>query len=499
MAVDFPDNPEINEIFSFGTTLYMWDGTKWVIVTSNELPSYVDDVLEFEDLASFPETGEEGKLYIALDTNIIYRWSGSQYFEVSSPLDIASTAEAEAGTNDIKAMTPLKVKQAIDALTIVGSGGQIQFNENGLFGADADLHWDNTNKRLGVGTSSPTQRLTVSDGNVVINTPDSSVSGNGIRISRPSTARYAGFEMATGNSVDWAFGTNFAGFGIYENGLAATTRLNIQDGGNVGIGTTSPSEKLDVNGNIKSDKFLAIDGDVSAEYSVLSTNASYPRAGFKINTTGSLVNSVLSVRNNASVSNPKRNSIEILTAEEYDNNVARGFFTVDNSEVRVVSTKGNGNLPGPDLTFGTIGYTQPIALRIPSNSQNVEVLGNISASNLNISNWNDAYNWGDHAQEGYLTAETGLANVDYYTLTIADTDWTGSEPTTAVKTLSGILSTDRPVIDIDLTGVTFANIETKEAEYAKIYQVETTADNEITLYAKEALAESITINIKVVR
>ena len=47
------------------------------------LPSYVDDVVEYVNLAAFPTTGETGKIYVALDTNKIYRWSGSTYIEIS--------------------------------------------------------------------------------------------------------------------------------------------------------------------------------------------------------------------------------------------------------------------------------------------------------------------------------------------------------------------------------------------------------------------------------
>jgi len=47
------------------------------------LPSYVDDVEEYANLASFPLIGETGKIYIALDTNLTYRWSGSVYIEIS--------------------------------------------------------------------------------------------------------------------------------------------------------------------------------------------------------------------------------------------------------------------------------------------------------------------------------------------------------------------------------------------------------------------------------
>lgn len=52
-------------------------------VPSAQLPSFVDDVLEFANLAGFPWTGETGKMYIALDTNKVYRWSGSVYVEIS--------------------------------------------------------------------------------------------------------------------------------------------------------------------------------------------------------------------------------------------------------------------------------------------------------------------------------------------------------------------------------------------------------------------------------
>lgn len=48
------------------------------------LPSYVSDVLEYANLASFPVTGASNKIYVALDTNKVYRWSGSVYIEVSA-------------------------------------------------------------------------------------------------------------------------------------------------------------------------------------------------------------------------------------------------------------------------------------------------------------------------------------------------------------------------------------------------------------------------------
>ena len=61
-------------------------------VPSTQLPSYVDDVLEFANFAAFPVTGESGKIYVTLDTNLTYRWSGSIYVEISVSLALGETS-----------------------------------------------------------------------------------------------------------------------------------------------------------------------------------------------------------------------------------------------------------------------------------------------------------------------------------------------------------------------------------------------------------------------
>ena len=62
-------------------------------VPAAQLPSYVDDVLEYANLAAFPTTGESGKIYVALDTNLTYRWSGSVYVEISPSPDLTPYAK----------------------------------------------------------------------------------------------------------------------------------------------------------------------------------------------------------------------------------------------------------------------------------------------------------------------------------------------------------------------------------------------------------------------
>jgi len=80
-------------------------------VPSAQLPSYVDDVLEYANFANFPATGVSGKIYVTTDTNKTYRWSGSTYIEISaSPGSTDSVAE---GTTNLYFTT----QRARDAFT----------------------------------------------------------------------------------------------------------------------------------------------------------------------------------------------------------------------------------------------------------------------------------------------------------------------------------------------------------------------------------------------
>lgn len=53
-------------------------------VAAAQLPSYVDDVLEYANQAAFPGSGTAGIIYVAADTNKTYRWTGTVYVEISA-------------------------------------------------------------------------------------------------------------------------------------------------------------------------------------------------------------------------------------------------------------------------------------------------------------------------------------------------------------------------------------------------------------------------------
>jgi hypothetical protein len=94
-------------------------------IASSHLPSYVDDVLEYANLAAFPATGDSGKIYIAIDSAKVYRWSGSVYVEISaSP---GSTDAVPEGSTNLYHTTS-RVRTSISA-----SGSLSYNNTTGVF------------------------------------------------------------------------------------------------------------------------------------------------------------------------------------------------------------------------------------------------------------------------------------------------------------------------------------------------------------------------------
>ena len=84
------------------------DGGK---IKSDVLPSYVDDVVEVNTYAELPLPGESGKIYVVLtgnEANQTYRWSGSQYIEISNPIDIEEINELiDAKIENIEIPSPI--------------------------------------------------------------------------------------------------------------------------------------------------------------------------------------------------------------------------------------------------------------------------------------------------------------------------------------------------------------------------------------------------------
>lgn len=61
-------------------------------IPASQIPGGFDNIEEYDSRTDFPTTGEEGKIYVAKDTNLTYRWTGSQYVEISPSLALGETA-----------------------------------------------------------------------------------------------------------------------------------------------------------------------------------------------------------------------------------------------------------------------------------------------------------------------------------------------------------------------------------------------------------------------
>ena len=61
-------------------------------IPASQIPGGFDNIEEYATKTDFPTTGEEGKIYVAKDTNLTYRWTGSQYVEISPSLALGETA-----------------------------------------------------------------------------------------------------------------------------------------------------------------------------------------------------------------------------------------------------------------------------------------------------------------------------------------------------------------------------------------------------------------------
>ena len=118
------------------------------LIPSQYLPGFVDDVLEYPSAASFPDAGESGKIYVALDTNLAYRWGGSGYVEISPSLALGHTSstaypgdEGAANAAAIQALqgrfTGGAANKVAHSLTIVHDGGSTSASDKTFDGSAA--------------------------------------------------------------------------------------------------------------------------------------------------------------------------------------------------------------------------------------------------------------------------------------------------------------------------------------------------------------------------
>ena len=96
-----------------------------------------------------------------------------------------------------------------------------------------------------------------------------------------------------------------------------------------------------------------------------------------------------------------------------------------------------------------------------------------------------------------ISGWNGKATKTVLTATIAAADWTGSDPYTNTVTVSGLLATDTPTMDL-VASSTYATAQNEIADYGNIYKA-TCANNSLTVYATSAPTHNLSIQLVCVR
>lgn len=189
-------------------------------VPSSQLPSYVDDVLEYTSKSLFPTSGETGKIYVDTTTNITYRWSGTTYVEISSSLALGETSSTaysgDKGKANAQAISNLQSNKA-NKSDIPTKVSQLS-NDSGFLTQHQDIsHKANTSD---VYTKTQADNKFQLQGNYVTTDTTQTISG---------TKTYTGnnifknnnFEIKAGSANDdsWIKLTNATDSGYYAFGI----------------------------------------------------------------------------------------------------------------------------------------------------------------------------------------------------------------------------------------------------------------------------------------
>jgi len=124
-SVDKVEGHEISQIRGLQTALNLKQETGNYstlvngVIPSSQLPSYVDEILEYSNFENFPTTGQNGKIYLAIGTRKRYRWSGSMYIEI--PISAVDSVAGKVGFVTLVIPDVTGLQSALDAKQVAGN------------------------------------------------------------------------------------------------------------------------------------------------------------------------------------------------------------------------------------------------------------------------------------------------------------------------------------------------------------------------------------------
>ena len=245
-------------------------------ITLSQMASlFTGTVEEYASVSAFPLVGVADTIYIALDTNVLYRWdTGTNAYVELSPNIINSLVFNDANGFDgtislVGSVATLTITTALTTGSIgfIGASGALtQDNDN--------FYWDNSNKRLGIGTKLPTTAI--------------DVFGSGIigRLNGTSTNNaFLGFASAGTNK--WSIGNVQSDhrFRIYSEANTAEL-VSVLQTGEFGIGIANPTTKLHIDGGASA-LIANLDANVSVAKSISFRSDNSARINLEVSGTES--------------------------------------------------------------------------------------------------------------------------------------------------------------------------------------------------------------------
>lgn len=244
-------------------------------VPSAQLPSYVDDVLEYDAKANFPATGEAGKIYVDKTTNKTWRWSGTAYIEISASLALGETSStAFRGDHGKVAYNHAQAKGSAFASGLY----KITTNAEGhVTAATAVVKADIT--ALGIpGSNTTYSKATASSDGLMSKEDFSKLAGiaanaNNYSLPKASTTVLGGVKVGTNLSINTngvlsAKDTTYSAATTSANGLMTKEMVTKLNGIATGANNYSlPTASATVKGGVKIGSGLTMTGEV------LSANA----------------------------------------------------------------------------------------------------------------------------------------------------------------------------------------------------------------------------------
>ena len=226
---------------------------------------------------------------------------------------------------------------------VAGSDTEIQFNDNGGFGASADLTWDDTNKELGVGGD--------------INLDDGGTFSTTVQSVTPTANRTISFPDATGTValVSGASGTiqyNDAGTNAGDSGLLYDDISGSLTVGGKTVTVDAPVINLSQTWNNSGTTFTGLKLNVTNTASANDSSLLDLQAGgsskFKVNNNGSL--NIYSVGTNTPTSfgigSPATSLLATYTGARWNAAISGDRLVLENT-----SWLGFSSLPGTDANF----------------------------------------------------------------------------------------------------------------------------------------------------